>query len=332
VIRDGQPVLINGVNDKERVANAESGEHLEITRMLDRQSLMVLPIVAAGRSIGALTLAQRKVSHRRFTRRDIPVARELGVRAGSALQNAFTHGRLRDAFVDVQRALLPRRIPLLAGVRLGTCYVPAGAASEVGGDWYAVVPMGGDRIGLAVGDAVGSGPRATAAMARARFALLALAHKGAAPSAVLTDLNELLMAIREDDVLTVVYGILDLARWRWTEARAGHLPTILRGPDGSTQLLDTKPGVPLAVVADAKYEQHDYDLAAGTRVVLYTDGLVERRGEVLDTGIERLRTRLAEEDADLDAAGAAITEALVGDVPGDDVAVLIAEVGGSPVA
>ncbi len=330
VVRGGEPVLINGVDDKARVANAESGEHLEITRMLDRQSLMVVPIVADGRAMGALTLAQRKVSHRRFTRRDVPVARELGVRAGSALQNAFTHGRLRDAFVDVQRALLPRRIPLLPGVRLGTRYVPAGAASEVGGDWYAIVPMGGERIGLAVGDAVGSGPRATAAMARARFALLALAHQGAEPATVLTELNELLLAIRAEDVLTVVYGILDVVNRRWTEARAGHLPTILAAPDGTTRLLDTKPGVPLTVVADTKYEQHEHELGVGTRVVLYTDGLVERRGEVLDTGIERLRARVAEGDEDLDAAGAAITEALVGDVPEDDVALLIAELG-SPV-
>jgi len=328
VARTGEPVLVTAVEDSARIANTQAGEHLEIVRMLNRQSLLFVPIRANRRVLGTLTLAHRQVSGRRFTKHDIPVGVELGIRAGSALQNAFTHGRLRDAFVEVQRQLLPRRFPLIEGVQLGTRYVPAGAASEVGGDWYAIAPISDDRIGLAIGDAVGKGATATAAMARARFALLAFGHRGAEPAEVLAELNSLLFKIRATDMLTVVYGILDVPRGRWTEARAGHLPTLLRDPDGETQVLDSKPGVPLAVLPDAQYDQEDHDVPPGSEIILYTDGLVERRGETLDVGIDRLRARVRELDPDLDRACAAITEDLVGDVPADDVALLIAHLSG----
>jgi Stage II sporulation protein E (SpoIIE)/GAF domain/Domain of unknown function (DUF4118) len=325
VVESGEPVLISSVSDQERIKASQAPEHLEITRMLDRQSLLYVPIIANGRAIGALTLAHRAASGRRFTKHDIPVGVELGIRAGNALQKAFAHGQLRDAFVEVQRQLLPRRFPLGGGLRLGTQYVPAGAASEVGGDWFAIVPISEERIGLAIGDAVGKGATATAAMARSRFALLALAHRGAEPSDVLSELNSLLFEIRATDMLTVVYGVLDLSRRCWTEARAGHLPTLVRDLDGETRVLESKPGVPLAVLPDAQYGQEDYELGPGSAVVLYTDGLVERRGEVLDVGIDRLRERVRELDTDLDQACAAITGDLVGDAPADDSALLIAQ-------
>jgi serine phosphatase RsbU (regulator of sigma subunit) len=162
-------------------------------------------------------------------------------------------------------------------------------------------------------------------MARSRFALLALAHRGAEPSDVLSELNSLLFEIRATDMLTVVYGVLDLSRRCWTEARAGHLPTLVRDLDGETRVLESKPGVPLAVLPDAQYGQEDYELGPGSAVVLYTDGLVERRGEVLDVGIDRLRERVRELDTDLDQACAAITGDLVGDAPADDSALLIAQ-------
>jgi hypothetical protein len=329
VVQTGEPVLVSSVDDAARVAVAQAPEHLEIVRMLNRQSLLFVPIRANGRVLGSLTLAQRASSGRRFTKHDVPVGVELGVRAGSALQNAFTHGRLRDAFIEVQQQLLPRRVPLVEGLRIGTRYVPAGAASAVGGDWYAVVPISADRVGLAIGDAVGKGPTATAAMARTRFALLALAHRGAGPAEVLRELNVLLFKIKVTDLLTVAYGILDVPRRRWTEARAGHLPTLVRDADGETRVLDSKPGVPLAVLPDARYDQEDHQLTPGAAVMLYTDGLVERRGETLDVGIGRLRTRVRTLDPDLDRACAAITEELVGDVPTDDIALLIAQLGGA---
>jgi hypothetical protein len=329
VVQTGEPVLISSVDDEQRVAVAQAPEHLEIVRMLNRQSLLFVPIRANGHVLGTMTLAQRATSGRRFTKHDIPVGVELGVRAGSALQNAFTHGRLRDAFVEVQRQLLPRRFPHFEGLRHGTRYVPAGAASEVGGDWYAIVPIDAERVGLAIGDAVGKGPAASAAMARTRFALLGLAHRGAQPAEVLRELNELLFKIRVSDMLTVVYGILDVRRRRWTEARAGHLPTLLRYQDGETRVLDSKPGVPLAVVADPRYTQEEHELPPGSAVILYTDGLVERRGETLDLGIARLRSRVRELHTDLDQACAAITGDLVGDVPADDIALLIAQLAGA---
>jgi serine phosphatase RsbU (regulator of sigma subunit) len=332
VVRTGKPMLVSSVDDAVRVAVTQSPEHLEIIRMLNRQSLLIVPIPGEGRPIGALTLAQRAASRRRFSKHDIPVAVELGIRAGSALQNAFAHAQVRDAFVDIQRQLLPRRLPAIDGVELGARYVPAGAASEAGGDWYGIVPISADRVGLAVGDMVGNGPIATAAMARARYGLLALAHRGGEPERVLTELNQLLFAVEASDILTVVYGILDLGQRRWTEARAGHMPTLLRAAGSDARVLDSKPGVPLGVLADAQYHQEEHEIGPGSMVALYTDGLVERRGEVLDVGIERLRSRLGDVGSDLDAACAVITHELVGDVPEDDVALLIARVGAASAA
>ncbi len=330
VAHSGEPVLINSVNDEQRVRGTRAPEHLEIIRMLNRQSLLFVPIRTDGEVLGTLTLAQRATSGRRFTKHDIPIGVELGIRAGGALQNAFTHGRLRDAFVEVQRQLLPKWFPRFEGLQLGTCYVPAGAATEVGGDWYAIVPIGDGRVGLAIGDAVGKGAAATAAMARARFALLALAYRGAEPAEVLSDLNTLLFRIRVNEMLTVVYGILDIPARRWTEARAGHLPTVLRDADGQTTVLDSKPGVPLAVLEDARYNQEDHELAPGSTVVLYTDGLVERRGEQLDVGIDRLRDRVRDLGPEFDRACSAITQDLVGDIPADDIALMLAKLDDTP--
>jgi phosphoserine phosphatase RsbU/P len=149
---------------------------------------------------------------------------------------------------------------------------------------------------------------------------------------VLTELNQLLFAVEASDILTVVYGILDLGQRRWTEARAGHMPTLLRPAGSDARVLDSKPGVPLGVLADAQYHQEEHEIGPGSMVVLYTDGLVERRGEVLDVGIERLRSRLSDVGSDLDAACAVITHELVGDVPEDDVALLIARVGAASAA
>jgi serine phosphatase RsbU (regulator of sigma subunit) len=165
-------------------------------------------------------------------------------------------------------------------------------------------------------------------MARSRFAILGLARRGAEPAAVLSELNELLFQIQASDILTVVYGILDVAQGRWTEARAGHVPTLLCAPDAEARVLDSKPGVPLAVLADARYEQEQHEIGPGSSIVLYTDGLVERRGETLDTGIERLRTCVRELGPDLDAACATVTRQLVGDAAEDDVSLLIARVVG----
>jgi serine phosphatase RsbU (regulator of sigma subunit) len=325
-ITTGKPVVLDHITPDVLDAATDSPEQRRATRFLQGGSAIVVPIVANREGLGAMSLVRIGRRAQPFDSEEVSIAVDIAARAGEAFKRARTHQEVRDAFVSIQRALLPERLPTVSGVSVCAVYRPAQAATVIGGDWYAVVPIDDARLAIAIGDAAGSGLPASAQMARVRYALLALARQDVEPGALLTSLNDYLFAIGQDNFVTVTYGVLDRDRHLWTESRAGHPPTVVRSTDGGARFLahEHASGVPLGVARDACYETQDHELPDDVSLLLYTDGLFERRGEDLTIGLERLRrTFEATVIEDPDEACAQIADSLAGLNAEDDVALLM---------
>ena len=222
----------------------------------------------------------------------------------------------------LQHALLPSALPTVPGVSVAARYVPASGPAEIGGDWYAVVPLEGRSLGLAIGDVAGHGLGAVADMADARFSVRALALTEPAPERVLDHLDEVVRVFDDNVLITALYGVIDPVARTWTYAAAGHLPAVLRTPDGNATLLDARNGPPLN--CGASYRSHQVALEPGSRIVLYTDGLVERRDEGIDDGLARLRAACACGPSEPDALCDHLLRELLGrGGSDDDVALLV---------
>jgi hypothetical protein len=194
----------------------------------------------------------------------------------------------RAALLAMQHALLPVRPPVGERFEVALRYRGADEIAALGGDWYAVVPLGSSCLGLAIGDVVGHGTPSIALMAEVRFALRTLASEGAEPAELMATLNRLVRRFEQGAMCTALYGIWDSRDGTWEQAVAGHPPPVLR-LGGSCRLLDeTRPGLPLGVADDAAYPTTRVSVAGPSTLILYTDGLVERRGESLDISLKRL--------------------------------------------
>ena len=186
----------------------------------------------------------------------------------------------------LQRALLPTALPVVPGVKLAARYRPAEGRIELGGDWYSAVALSDGRLGVAIGDVAGHGLAAVTHMASARFSLRALALSGDTPDVVLSLLDSVCRTFEAQALITALYGVLDPNRQTWSYATAGHLPPLVCSIDGSAIVLDPIIGPPLGFSAR---RTNEVTLNPGDTVLLYTDGLIERRSETLAEGIERLR-------------------------------------------
>jgi PAS domain S-box-containing protein len=228
----------------------------------------------------------------------------------------------RGVVETLQHALLPSALPSVPGVTVAARYVPASGAAEVGGDWYAVIPLDAQALGLAIGDVAGHGLPAVADMADARFSVRALALTQRRPDRVLKLLDEVMRVFDDDTLVTALYGVLDPTARTWTYSTAGHYPAVLRSPDGSTRLLDERAGPPLG--CGGSYRSIDVDLEAGSTLVMYTDGLVERREELIDRGLARLAAACGSGPADPEAlCDHIVAQLLEGRASDDDVALVI---------
>jgi PAS domain S-box-containing protein len=194
--------------------------------------------------------------------------------------------RERSVVETLQHALLPDALPTVPGVSIAARYVAASGPAVVGGDWYAVIPLAGRALGVAIGDVAGHGLDAVAHMADARFSIRALALMEGPPESVIARLDDVVRVFDEGTLVTAVYGVLDPSAATWTYASAGHAPAVLRAPDGSTTVVDERTGPPLN--CGATYRSVTVPMVAGSMLVLYTDGLIERRNESLDDGLARL--------------------------------------------
>jgi serine phosphatase RsbU (regulator of sigma subunit) len=245
--------------------------------------------------------------------------------------------RRREAALDVyasehrvaetlQRSLLPV-LPVLPQLDFAARYLASGAGQQVGGDWFDVFPIGGDRVGIAVGDVIGHDLEATSAMAQIRAALRAYAVHGDPPARVITALGHLVDTFNLTQLVTVVYGVLEppgpdgsrLLRY----TNAGHLPPFLRHPDGRVEALSGGGSVVIGAPMSPAHAQAERLIEPGATIVLFTDGLVEVPGSSLDDALDRLSDALAaQHDGDADT----ICEQLLAAMPPgqlrDDVALL----------
>ncbi len=225
----------------------------------------------------------------------------------------------------LQQALLPAALPQAPGTKIAARYVAAETSTAVGGDWYAVLALPEGRLGLGIGDVAGHGLGAIADMAAARFSLRALALTETDPEVVLARLNEVVRVFASDTMITAIYGVLDPRSREWTYATAGHCPALIREPNGTTRLADEPCDPPLGVARS--FRRHSTPVPAGSTLVLYTDGLVERRGELLTIGLDRLQQACREGPEDPDALCNYLSHVMFrGAPPKDDVAMLIVSV------
>ncbi len=280
-------------------------------------ALVGLPLEVSGELAGSLLVAS--AAPRAWGPADRELLLGVADQAGQALVRTQLAQRDRDAALTLQEALAPE-VSAGLGVDVALRYVPATTGTRVGGDWADCWRVPDGRIALVVGDVVGKGLGAAATMGRLRASLRALAAVEATPSVVLSRLDELESADGVELVATVLYALLDPASGRLEVACAGHLPLVVAGPDG-VRLVEEGGSPPIGLGAGAGSGVSAW-LPAGSTLVLYTDGLVERRGRPLAEGLDRLQTVLREDYADAGATADAVMR-LAHERADDDIAVLV---------
>jgi serine phosphatase RsbU (regulator of sigma subunit)/anti-sigma regulatory factor (Ser/Thr protein kinase) len=299
-------------------------DHADVLNPLLRakgiRSLLGVPLLVAGRVIGVLHVGS--LAPRAFTADDTELLQLAADRAALAIDHAelYEQRRLTEA---LQRSLLPQELGDFPGLDVAVRYLPAAQGTSLGGDWYDLFPIGGGRLGIAVGDVVGHGLPAAALMAQLRTTLRAYALDGHGPSEVMDRLNRMLAFLRPATMTTTAYLTLDPEHEAVDAVSAGHLPPLVIAPDGTARYLPVPAGVALGVTRGARYRKERYGLEPGSILVLYTDGVVEVRGESLDVGLERLRVLAERAHPTVDA----LCEGIIGEMvtdgrPADDVALL----------
>jgi GAF domain-containing protein len=287
------------------------------------QAWIALPLRSSGRTLGVLTLAFPE-PHPIDDGPDQIILTALGSAVADALSRAIQHDIDRELVMSVQRSLLPATLPEHPEVRLGARYMPAETRYGIGGDWYDAVLLPGGRILLLVGDVAGHGLKAAITMGQMRSAARALASTHG-PAALLDALDQ--FAGSGPDVLsaTAAVAVIDPAERTLRYCLAGHPPLLLRDPDGTLAMLGEARGPLIGFGAGDRPEQV-VTFLPGSCLVLFTDGLVERRGETIDTGFARLGAALTAA-ATLDPANlceALIEQSLPRTGRNDDTAILCA--------
>ncbi|NYI07316.1 anti-sigma regulatory factor (Ser/Thr protein kinase) [Allostreptomyces psammosilenae] len=241
---------------------------------------------------------------------------------GRALTRAHAFDARHELATMLQRSLLPRTLPTLSGATAVARYLPATVGLEVGGDWYDVIPLPDSHVALVIGDVQGHNAGAATIMGQIRTAIRAYAVEGHPPDVVLSHANRLLVGMETGLFATCAYVDLDMEEGGAWLVRAGHLPPLLRHPDGSTEEVATDGGPPLGVLEDAEFPMAALGLVPGTVLALVTDGLVESSKLPLEEGVRRAREALAAADP---ADAVRTADALLGGAGprDDDVALLL---------
>jgi phosphoserine phosphatase RsbU/P len=270
------PIIIDRV-DESTVASP-------YLRNLGLATLVGVPMLSGGDVVGVLHLGTYEPHH--YTEQDIALLQLVADRAGLASQARQTLAE-RAATLALQRSLIPSRLPQLPGIDLAARYLP-GHRSGVGGDWYDVFTLPSGHLGVVVGDVAGHGLRAAVVMGRLRSALRAYALECDDPSEVLTRLDRKITHFEAGSIATVLYAMLSPDRTHFRISTSGHLPPVLAAPNDAPRALTLPVDVPVGTGWKVKRHSTAVEFVEGSTMILYTDGLVERRGEVIDQGIRRL--------------------------------------------
>jgi anti-sigma regulatory factor (Ser/Thr protein kinase) len=269
-------------------------DHADVLNPLLRQrgirSLLGVPLLVEGRVTGVMHVGT--LERRKFGEDDIRLLQLAADRAALAIDNAQLSEQ-RALTEIMQRILLPEALPEIPGLRFSAKYLPAAAGLKVGGDWYDVFVLDDGRVALITGDVVGRGLSAAAVMAEVRTAVRAYSMETLDPLRVVTMLNGLLLTLGGNRSATMMFMALDLETGVVEAVNAGHPPALLLHGDGRCEYVAGASGPPLGVTWSARYSAQQLSFPTGSSMLLYTDGLVERRGESIDDGLDRLATALA---------------------------------------
>ncbi|MFF8912360.1 SpoIIE family protein phosphatase [Streptomyces sp. NPDC015032] len=326
----GRPVLVPDLS----TASGWLAQDPEQARMIidsGIHTLLTVPLQARGVILGMASF-WRSEKPQPFDEDDRSLAEELVARAAVSIDNARRYTREHVVAATLQRSLLPRALPEQSALEVAHRYLPA--VSGVSGDWFDVIPLPGSRVALVVGDVVGHGLHAAATMGRLRTAVHNFSTLDLPPDEILRHLDDLVGRIDQEEAettadpgiigATCLYVIYDPVSRRCAVARAGHPPPALVGPDGSVSFPDLPAGPPLGL-GSMPFETAELEVAEGTQLVLYTDGLIEDRTRDIDVGIELLRRVLAgHPDRSPEESCQAVLDELLPSRPKDDVALLIA--------
>lgn len=285
------------------------------------RSLAAVPLIADDRVIGVIEAASER--RRAFSPHDVRLLALAADRLSQAIERTRVNERAHHIAETLQRALLPDRLPGVPGVALAARYLPGGPGTDVGGDWYDVIPSADGRVGLVMGDVVGRGVAAASLMGQLRNSFRVYALDGNAPEEILDKVNVLLHQFEPGQLATAVYLEFDPREERLCFAAAGHPPPLLRLPDGGAEFLRGTPSAPLGVLPYTPYHQQAARLPTGATLLVYTDGLVDRPDTSLTNGLAELREAVASGPADPDALCEHVLRTLLpGGPPGDDIALL----------
>ncbi|WP_190014399.1 SpoIIE family protein phosphatase [Streptomyces lucensis] len=320
-VRTGEAVLVPRVTEEDLPRIARSAEAAVLLGRAGLHSYLAVPLIARGEVLGALDL-KRTRNPAPFDEDDVLLARELAARAAVQIDNARWYQNARTTALTLQRSLLPSHPPVTTGLEVASRYQPAGATSEVGGDWFDVIPLEGGRTALVVGDVMGSGISAAATMGRLRTATTTLAALGLDPALLLEHLDKTTSAL-DHSIATCVYAVHDPQLRQCRIANAGHLPPARVRPGRPPELLDLPTGVPLGV-GGVEFSTVTVDFEPGDVLVFYTDGLVETRRHSLDERLDFLLSLLDDPARPLEETCDLLLRTLHQPDNHDDVALLIA--------
>ncbi|MFF9198269.1 SpoIIE family protein phosphatase [Streptomyces sp. NPDC014779] len=307
-------------------------------------SLLTVPLLARGVVLGMANFWRGSDTPEPFGEEDLSFAEELAARAALAIDNARRFTREHSMAVALQRSLLPRVLPEQNAMQVAYRYLPATAG--VGGDWFDVIPLPGARVALVVGDVVGHGLHAAATMGRLRTAVANFSTLDLPPEELLGHLDELIDRLGEETEpglraetgvaadgdpgegtagATCLYVIYDPTTGACTMASAGHPGPALVRPDGSVEFPAVPAGLPLGLgLGDRPFASARLKLEPGSKLVLFTDGLLEGRQRDYDAGLRLLREALARPGRTPEQTCADVLATLLFPVPGDDIALLVA--------
>jgi hypothetical protein len=329
VLRGAGPVLVT--SEDLRSGGGLAPWDAAAAAFIDRHganSAIAAPLCARREVLGALTV-MRGDGHPPLSTDELALVEDVGQRVGLAVDNARLHREVEHVAERLQRSLLPA-LPGVDHLDLAARYVTSQRTAEVGGDWYDCFRLSGGGTAVIIGDVTGHDLRAAVSMSQLRNMLRGIAcDRQEPPEAILRRLDLAQHTLYPTTTATCVYGIIDgpgNGRWHVEFSSAGHLPPLLVSGDGETRYLDQANGLLLGVDTRLPRTSATVALPAGSTLLLYTDGLIERRGEGLDHGMTRLRREaaaLAREtpDAFCDGLLAGLSQA-----PADDVALLAVSV------
>ncbi len=293
-------------------------------------SVMAVPLVASDELLGLLLVGA--AAEDRFDAGDLELLTLAADRMAIAIDHVqrFAHGR--QLVETLQRSLLPARLPHHPRLELAARYLPSGLAPQIGGDWYDALELDRDRTAVMIGDVVGHGVRAATTMSELRNALRAFAVEGHGPGAALHQLDRVVHATFGPGMIaTVLFLIIDASQGTVSISRAGHPPPALRTASGEIRFLETGGTLPLGIDDRVSADEAEYPLHPGDTLLLFTDGLVERRRESINTGFDRLRDAFRHAPTDVEALCDHVLERTVTEQAShDDIAVLAVRVLGPP--